>query len=51
MHAPAPRSTSVDAALAKALGTADAHRVAEIVSLLDQLARHLSPQALTRLRS
>ncbi|MFC4536876.1 MarR family transcriptional regulator [Sphaerisporangium dianthi] len=44
------RSASIDAALGKALGTADPHRVAEIASLLEELARHLSPQTLTRLR-
>jgi DNA-binding MarR family transcriptional regulator len=47
----AVRSTSIDAALAAALGTADPQRVAEIVALLEGLARHLTPQALTRLRS
>jgi len=46
----AVRSTSIDAALAAALGTADPQRVAEIVALLEELARHLTPQALTRLR-
>jgi DNA-binding MarR family transcriptional regulator len=45
------RSTPVDAAVAKAMDTADADRVAEVISLLDQLARHLSPQALARLRA
>ncbi|WP_405149140.1 MarR family transcriptional regulator [Sphaerisporangium sp. NBC_01403] len=45
------RSTSIDTALAKVLGAADPHLVAEVVSLLEQLARHLSPQALTRLRN
>ncbi|WP_197093469.1 MarR family transcriptional regulator [Nonomuraea sp. SBT364] len=44
------RSASIDAALAKALGTGDPHRVAEVVSLLEELGRHLSPQAVTRLR-
>ncbi|MEV0970045.1 MarR family winged helix-turn-helix transcriptional regulator [Microtetraspora glauca] len=45
------RSTSVDAALAKALDTADPQRVAEIVALLEEVARHLTPQAVVRLRS
>jgi DNA-binding MarR family transcriptional regulator len=45
------RATSVDAAVGKAIGTADVDRVAEVVSLMDQLARHLSPQALARLRA
>ncbi|WP_308126147.1 helix-turn-helix domain-containing protein [Nonomuraea ceibae] len=44
------RSTAIDAALAKALGGDDPHRVAEVVALLEELARHLSPQALSRLR-
>ncbi|MGW0484056.1 winged helix DNA-binding protein [Nonomuraea sp. NPDC003214] len=44
------RSTAIDAALAKALGSDDPHRVAEITALLEELARHLSPQALSRLR-
>ncbi|MEV6865047.1 hypothetical protein AB0M44_29075 [Streptosporangium subroseum] len=33
-----------------ALGTDDPQRVAEIVALPDKLARHLTPQALARLR-
>ncbi|MFI0446909.1 MarR family winged helix-turn-helix transcriptional regulator [Actinomadura sp. 6N118] len=44
------RSTSIDTALAAALDTDDPQRVAEIAALLDELARHLTPQALTRLR-
>ncbi|MFI7610957.1 MarR family transcriptional regulator [Nonomuraea terrae] len=44
------RSTSIDAALAKALAIDDPHRVAEIIALLEELARNLSPQALSRLR-
>ncbi|MEU4579027.1 helix-turn-helix domain-containing protein [Nonomuraea sp. NPDC023979] len=44
------RSTAIDAALARALGSDDPHRVAEVVALLEELARHLSPQALSRLR-
>ncbi|MFI9815578.1 MarR family winged helix-turn-helix transcriptional regulator [Saccharothrix variisporea] len=42
------RATTIDTALAKALGDAD--RVAEVAALLDRLARHLTPQALSRLR-
>lgn len=44
------RSAPIDTALAAALDTDDPQRVAEIVALLDELARHLTPQALTRLR-
>ncbi|MEV0589601.1 MarR family transcriptional regulator [Nonomuraea sp. NPDC050310] len=44
------RATSIDAALAKALDTTDPQRVAEVTTLLEELARHLTPQALTRLR-
>ncbi|WP_433350299.1 MarR family transcriptional regulator [Microtetraspora malaysiensis] len=44
------RSASIDAALAAALGTDDPERVAQVVALLDELARHLSPEALARLR-
>jgi DNA-binding MarR family transcriptional regulator len=44
------RSVPIDNALAAALGTDDPQRVAEVVALLDELARHLTPQALTRLR-
>lgn len=44
------RSTSIDAALAAALGTEAPQRVAEIVALLEELARHLAPEALSRLR-
>ncbi|MEU4403179.1 MarR family transcriptional regulator [Streptosporangium sp. NPDC023963] len=43
------RSTSVDTVLAKAMDTTDPHRVADVVSLLEELARHLTPQALTHL--
>lgn len=46
----AVRATSIDATLATALGTEDPQRIAEIVRLLEELARHLTPQALTRLR-
>ncbi|MGI5492227.1 MarR family winged helix-turn-helix transcriptional regulator [Microtetraspora malaysiensis] len=44
------RSASIDAALVAALGTDDPERVAQVVALLDELARHLSPEALARLR-
>ncbi|WP_067125534.1 MarR family winged helix-turn-helix transcriptional regulator [Microtetraspora malaysiensis] len=44
------RSAPIDAALVTALGTDDPERVARVVALLDELARHLSPQALARLR-
>ncbi|WP_030920476.1 MarR family winged helix-turn-helix transcriptional regulator [Streptosporangium amethystogenes] len=46
----AVRSTSIDAALATALGSTDPQAVARITVLLEELARHLTPQALTRLR-
>lgn len=44
------RATSIDAALAKALGTTDSERIAQVGALLEQLAEHLTPQTLTRLR-
>lgn len=44
------RSTSIDAALATALGTDDPAHVDRIVALLAELGRHLTPQALARLR-
>jgi DNA-binding MarR family transcriptional regulator len=44
------RSAPIDAVLAKALGIDDLQKVAEIIALLEELARHLSPQALSRLR-
>ncbi|MBD3141393.1 MarR family winged helix-turn-helix transcriptional regulator [Microbispora bryophytorum] len=44
------RAAPIDTTLAAALGTDDPQRVAEIVALLDELARHLTPQALARLR-
>ncbi|MGP3959852.1 MarR family winged helix-turn-helix transcriptional regulator [Nonomuraea sp. 3N208] len=44
------RSTSIDATLAKVLDTDDPQRVAEVTALLEKLTRHLTPQALTRLR-
>jgi DNA-binding MarR family transcriptional regulator len=43
------RATSIDATLATALGTDDQRQIAEIVALLEELAQHLTPQALTRL--
>jgi DNA-binding MarR family transcriptional regulator len=44
------RAASVDAALATALGTDNPQRVSEVLGLLDKLARHLPPQAITHLR-
>ncbi len=44
------RSTPIDSALAAAVGGDDPERVARIVALLEELARHLPPEALTRLR-
>lgn len=43
------RAASIDTALAAALD--DPARVAEVVALLEQLAQHLTPQAIARLRS
>lgn len=45
------RSTTIDAALAKALDSADPRHVAKVAALLDELAQHLTPQTLTRLRA
>jgi DNA-binding MarR family transcriptional regulator len=45
------RAAPVDATLAAALGTDDPRQIAEIVAALETLARHLTPQALTRLRA
>ncbi|RSS80839.1 helix-turn-helix domain-containing protein [Streptomyces sp. WAC06614] len=42
-------STTVDAALATALGTDDPVEVAQVVALLEALDRRLSPEVLTRL--
>ncbi|MCB5183200.1 MarR family transcriptional regulator [Streptomyces antimicrobicus] len=42
-------STTVDAALATALGTDDPVEVAQVVALLEALDRRLSPESLTRL--
>ncbi|GAB2574971.1 MarR family winged helix-turn-helix transcriptional regulator [Kribbella endophytica] len=44
------RAAPVDGALAAALGTEDAALVAEVVVLLEELARHLTPAAVSRLR-
>lgn len=44
------RSTTIDAALAAALGAEDPEDVAEIVSALETLARRLTPGTLSRLR-
>jgi DNA-binding MarR family transcriptional regulator len=44
------RSASADTALATVLGTSDPERLAEVLAALDTLARHLSPQAVSRLR-
>ena len=45
------RAMPIDAALATALGGADEDRIAEVRAALDTLARHLTPQALARLRT
>ncbi|MEV0403712.1 helix-turn-helix domain-containing protein [Actinoallomurus sp. NPDC050550] len=45
------RSTPIDGALATALGTADAGEVAEVTTLLETLARRLTPETLARLRT
>jgi DNA-binding MarR family transcriptional regulator len=45
------RSAPIEDALAAALGTDDPQRITEVVAALDTLARHLTPQALARLRS
>lgn len=44
------RAASVDAALAVALGTDDPAQVGEVVGLLEELARRLTPESLARLR-
>ncbi|MGI5170459.1 transposase [Spirillospora sp. CA-253888] len=44
------RASPIESALAAALGTDDPRRVTEIIDLLEELARHLTPQAVTRLR-
>ncbi|WP_211349401.1 MarR family winged helix-turn-helix transcriptional regulator [Micromonospora pisi] len=45
------RSAPIEGALAAALGTDDPQRIAEVAAALDTLARHLTPQALARLRT
>ncbi|MDP4500938.1 MarR family winged helix-turn-helix transcriptional regulator [Nonomuraea turcica] len=45
------RASSIDLALAKALDTTDAQQIATVTALLEELAQHLTPQAITRLRS
>ncbi|MGW5382729.1 MarR family winged helix-turn-helix transcriptional regulator [Nocardia sp. NPDC003963] len=44
------RSTTIDSALAAALGTADPDDIAEVVTALDILAQRLTPGTLSRLR-
>lgn len=44
------RASTIDDTLATTLDTDDPQRIAEIVSLLEELARHLTPQTLDRLR-
>ncbi|WP_323374029.1 MarR family winged helix-turn-helix transcriptional regulator [Plantactinospora alkalitolerans] len=45
------RAVPIDDALATALGPEDPQRIAEVTAALDTLARHLTPQALVRLRT
>ncbi|MFI6446712.1 MarR family transcriptional regulator [Kitasatospora sp. NPDC050543] len=45
------RSAGIDDALAAALGDGEPQRLQEVTAALEVLARHLTPQALTRLRS
>lgn len=45
------RSTTIDDALAAALGTEDPREVGEVAATLEALARRLSPGTLSRLRS
>ncbi|NDU76638.1 MarR family transcriptional regulator [Actinomadura sp. DSM 109109] len=45
------RASTVDTALAAALDTDDPDRVAEVAALLEELARYLTPQSVTRGRS
>ncbi|GAA3511156.1 DNA-binding MarR family transcriptional regulator [Streptosporangium album] len=47
----AVRAAPIDTALAAALGTDDPQLLGEVAAALETLARHLSPQALTRLHS
>ncbi|WP_327091625.1 MarR family transcriptional regulator [Nonomuraea sp. NBC_01738] len=44
------RAASIDAAVGTALGTDDSERIGEVVRLLEELARHLTPEAVARLR-
>lgn len=44
------RATTIDDALAKALGAGDPQRIQEVADALGVLARHLTPQALANLR-
>ncbi|ROO86272.1 DNA-binding MarR family transcriptional regulator [Actinocorallia herbida] len=44
------RAAPIDTSVAKALGSADPARLAEVLTLLDELARHLTPRSLSRLR-
>ncbi|WP_405720766.1 MarR family transcriptional regulator [Streptomyces sp. NBC_00046] len=44
------RATTIDDALAKALGADDPKRIQEVADALAVLARHLTPQALANLR-
>ncbi|MEV4571521.1 MarR family transcriptional regulator [Nonomuraea sp. NPDC049419] len=44
------RSAPIEDALAKVLDTTDPSRIAEVHALLEQLANHLTPQVLARLR-
>ncbi|RCG30424.1 MarR family transcriptional regulator [Sphaerisporangium album] len=43
-------SSPIENALAAALGTRDTEQVARVVELLEALARHLTPEALARMR-
>jgi len=45
------RAAPIDAALATAIGADDRQRIAEVVAALETLARHLTPQVLTRLQA
>ncbi len=44
------RASRIDDALAAALGTDEPERLREVVEALDVLARHLTPEAVGRLR-
>lgn len=45
------RSASINDALVAALGTEDPQQIAEVSAALETLAQHMTPQALTRLRT